>query len=166
MTNDNDTENVFKKAMKGVTPLKTGKNKVYTKYRTTEAKVTEPTCVQAIIDEDIVPIDGEIVIGCNKSNIPKKYYQRLCHGEMNTSKKLDLHTLTISESYHALHDFIESMMRAEIRSGLIVHGKGKGIIKAVTKQYLDDTDDVLAYHSALKKDGGTGAVYILLRKPR
>ena len=53
--------------------------------------------------------------------------------------------------------------------GIIIHGKGYGSgpdgpkLKNFVDQYLQYNPNVLAYHSALQKDGGTGAVYIQLK---
>ena len=54
--------------------------------------------------------------------------------------------------------------------GIIIHGKGYGSgpngpkLKNFVDQYLQYNPNILAYHSAQQKDGGTGAVYIQLKK--
>jgi len=52
-----------------------------------------------------------------------------------------------------------------------VHGKGRRsrqpgpVLKGLVDHWLRQRDDVLAFCSARPADGGTGAVYVLLRAP-
>ena len=52
----------------------------------------------------------------------------------------------------------------------LVHGKGLGsgqrgpILKGKVDRWLRRWDPVLAFSSARQVDGGTGAIYVLLRK--
>jgi DNA-nicking Smr family endonuclease len=54
----------------------------------------------------------------------------------------------------------------------IIHGKGHGshqrkpVLKGKVDHWLRQRRDVLAFCSARQADGGTGAVYVLLRRPR
>ncbi|MGY8862749.1 MAG: Smr/MutS family protein, partial [Pseudomonadales bacterium] len=45
-----------------------------------------------------------------------------------------------------------------------VQGAGQAIIKSHVNHWLQQLDAVLAFTSALPKDGGTGALYVLLKK--
>jgi DNA-nicking Smr family endonuclease len=55
---------------------------------------------------------------------------------------------------------------------MVIHGKGQtsaekercSILKGCTDKWLRDLDVVQAFHSAQPQHGGTGAVYVLLRK--
>ena len=59
---------------------------------------------------------------------------------------------------------------ARLRCVLVVHGKGWGttsdfpVLKSHTNAWLREWPGVLAFCSATDIDGGTGAMYILLRK--
>jgi DNA-nicking Smr family endonuclease len=49
----------------------------------------------------------------------------------------------------------------------IIHGKGRGsgeqpVLKQKANQWLRQKDEVLAFVTAPRWDGGTGAVYVLL----
>jgi DNA-nicking Smr family endonuclease len=46
----------------------------------------------------------------------------------------------------------------------IVHGKGLGVLKQHVAGWLMRSDRVLAFASARRQDGGTGAVVVLLRR--
>jgi DNA-nicking Smr family endonuclease len=52
----------------------------------------------------------------------------------------------------------------------IIHGKGHGshqkrpVLKQYVNHWLRQRDEVLAFCSARQVDGGTGAVYVLLKR--
>jgi DNA-nicking Smr family endonuclease len=54
----------------------------------------------------------------------------------------------------------------------IIHGKGYGsnnqgpIIKPLVNKWLQQRNEILAFCSARPNDGGTGAVYVLLKTLR
>jgi DNA-nicking Smr family endonuclease len=58
------------------------------------------------------------------------------------------------------------------RCVLVIHGKGEGadggmgVIKGHIGTWLSQSGHVLAYETAQPRDGGSGALYVLLRKPR
>jgi hypothetical protein len=47
-----------------------------------------------------------------------------------------------------------------------IRGAGQALLKSHVNHWLQQVDDVLAFASALPKDGGTGAVYVLLKNSR
>ncbi|NIW87182.1 MAG: DNA mismatch repair protein MutS, partial [Gammaproteobacteria bacterium] len=58
----------------------------------------------------------------------------------------------------------------QLRCVRVVHGKGHGslhklpVLKTKVQGWLRQRDEVLAFCSARPVDGGTGAVYVLLKK--
>ena len=68
-----------------------------------------------------------------------------------------------------VREFLEAMTREHCRCVRIIHGKGlrsghRGpVIKHTVNGLLQRTDAVLAFASARPVDGGTGAIYVLLR---
>ena len=85
---------------------------------------------------------------------------------------LDLHGLTVTQAKAACDEFLAASSKQGRRCLRIVHGKGlrsargHGVIKAVVSGWLARRDDVVAYCSAPPHDGGTGALYVLLRRRR
>jgi DNA-nicking Smr family endonuclease len=60
-------------------------------------------------------------------------------------------------------------MRHDVRAALISHGRGAGrstpaLLKSCVALWLPQFAEVLAFHSAPRHLGGTGATAILLRK--
>jgi DNA-nicking Smr family endonuclease len=95
--------------------------------------------------------------------------KKLRQGKNPVEQTLDLHGLTVSRARAELIAFLGECEATGVRHAIIVHGKGfrskdKAVIKPMVNRWLRATDNVLAFHSALPKDGGSGAVYVLLRK--
>ena len=104
-----------------------------------------------------------------RANVNEKKLQKLQQGLFNKSHELDLHGLTEEEAIKQLNDFIYAAIRKKIEMVVIVHGKGSHhsgplpILKNSVNQQLRLLDTVLAFCSARQEDGGSGAVYVLLR---
>jgi DNA-nicking Smr family endonuclease len=94
---------------------------------------------------------------------------RLRQGRIAAQRSLDLHGDTALQARQLLPRFLAQARADGLRCVHIVHGKGyrsperKPVLKALVEQWLRLCPYVLAYCSALPKDGGTGAVYVLLR---
>jgi len=97
--------------------------------------------------------------------------RRLRRGHYRIDSELDLHGMNRDRAKLAVVQFIARCHDRDLRCVRIVHGKGNGspnsgpVIKALLGSWLRKRRDVLAYCSARAVDGGTGAVYVLLRAP-
>ena len=86
--------------------------------------------------------------------------------------ELDLHGLTARHAHKTLEMFLRDCHRRRIRCVHIIHGKGYGsedrqpVLKQKLNLWLRQRHDVLAFCSATRRDGGTGAAYVLLRSAR
>jgi len=98
--------------------------------------------------------------------------QKLRRGQFPIEAILDLHGLTSAEASIRLQHFLQESQRARQNAVRIVHGKGYGsigrepVLKARVRQLLQECPAVLAFCSAPQRDGGTGAVDVLLRKAK
>ena len=109
--------------------------------------------------------------GCRVSISPD-HFKKLKKGAFAIEGRLDLHGFKEDQAWQGLNDFLNETYQQNKRCVLIVHGKGKGygdcgnmgIIKANICQWLQNSPYVLAYHTAQGKHGGSGAVYVLMRK--
>ena len=105
-------------------------------------------------------------------SIPSKQFRALKNGLIPWEGKLDLHGVTTETAREALSQFIQNQTQQHKRCLLIVHGKGEHrqgtppVIKNMINRWLPQFDEVLAFHSALPKDGGHGAVYVLIKRNR
>lgn len=169
-----DEESLFRSAMRDVTPLKPD-NKVKLKKA---PKIIRPEPGHEIHDHviDDVFSDSDILHDCpdildfSRSGLQPNALKKLRQGKNPVEDLLDLHGLTVNQARKELLKFLDDCVTAGIRHIIIVHGKGfrskdKPIIKAMVNRWLRAVDNVLAFHSAQPKDGGSGAVYVLLKKP-
>ncbi len=104
-------------------------------------------------------------------DMPRKRLRELKNGEIRWEGRLDLHGLRPDAAREALCDFIDKQCRTGHRCLLIVHGKGgrhneEPILKNHVNHWLQQLPQVLAFHSAIPRDGGSGAVYVLLKRQR
>jgi DNA-nicking Smr family endonuclease len=97
----------------------------------------------------------------------------LRRGDFSIQGRLDLHGMTQVEAKAAVDRFLTDSRRARKRCVLIVHGRGLHsqddvpVLKEALKGWLSQKrlgQMVLAFASAKPQDGGTGAVYVLLRR--
>lgn len=108
----------------------------------------------------------------SRPGIQRQVVRRLRRGQYPSTADLDLHGLTLREAYPEVIRFVREERERGTRCIRIVHGKGhrsahRGpVLKGAVDQWLRRLDEVLAFASAQPRDGGTGAVYVLLRGPR
>ena len=109
--------------------------------------------------------DHEFVAhGVNRREIGK-----LKKGEYIVRDRRDLHGMTGADALASVGRFIENSRYRGHRCVCIIHGRGlhtqgHPILKARVREYLRSHRSVLAYTDAPAADGGSGAVYVLLRK--
>ena len=114
---------------------------------------------------------GDILSFC-REGVQKKVFRKLRSGAYAIQDELDLHGLTRDEARLALQAFLRSAAAEGRRCVRVIHGKGlrsrnEGpVLKTRVDHWLRQMDEVLAFHSALPRHGGTGAVYVLLRRSR
>ena len=96
--------------------------------------------------------------------------RKLRRGQYTSNQVLDLHGMIVPVAREALLEFLSEARRDGVRCVLVVHGKGlrssnRGpVLKRKLDAWLRQRQEVLAYCSARPSDGGTGAIYILLRR--
>jgi DNA-nicking Smr family endonuclease len=107
-----------------------------------------------------------------RPGIQKRLFQELRRGHLAPQETLDLHGLRVSEARLELTRFLAFARHHQLRVIQIVHGKGFGsatqqpVLKQKVNQWLRQRAEVLAFCSATRFDGGTGAVYVLLKRNR
>lgn len=101
--------------------------------------------------------------------------ERLRRGRMPIEARLDLHGLTREFAHRRLERFLDDSQRAERRCVLVITGKGAGkdgedgVLRRAVPRWLNESPNrprILAFSTAQPRDGGSGALYVLLRKRR
>jgi DNA-nicking Smr family endonuclease len=107
--------------------------------------------------------------------LDKRTAQRLGRGQLTIEARLDLHGLTQDEAHSRLAGFIHRSAAAGLRCVLVITGKGykpngeTGILRQAVPRWLNEPGlrrAVVAVRHAQPKDGGTGALYVLLKRER
>jgi DNA-nicking Smr family endonuclease len=111
-------------------------------------------------DETISPTD---ILFYSRGGLQHKTLKNLKTGKIPTSSELDLHGLTVHEARENLSDFIKNALQKNVRCVRIIHGKGN-ILKNHVVQWLKQINEVLAFASAVPRQGGTGAVSVILKR--
>jgi DNA-nicking Smr family endonuclease len=99
--------------------------------------------------------------------VDRRTAMKLHRGQMPIQGRLDLHGRTQDDAYRALTSFIDGARDAGRRSVLVITGKGQGVLKNAVPRWLNQPPlraHVLSFGYAQQKDGGAGALYVLLRK--
>ena len=102
----------------------------------------------------------------------RRFLPNLRSGMYSIQGQIDLHGLGREEAKAAAEEFIERMSRFRSCCVKIVHGRGinspndRAVLKESLQRWLSTrrfSRHVVAYASAPLRDGGVGAIYVLLR---
>jgi DNA-nicking Smr family endonuclease len=105
-----------------------------------------------------------------REGIQQAIFEKLRRGQLSVGAELDLHGLVVREARVVVADFLRDCQNSNIRCVRIVHGKGynswqkQPVLKSKLNHWLQQRDEVLAFCSARPVDGGTGAVYVLIKR--
>jgi DNA-nicking Smr family endonuclease len=103
------------------------------------------------------------------AGLQKNVLKKLRHGNYGLDAEIDLHGLTSQEAKRQLLDFLHRAVQEGCRCVCIVHGKGyrspdnHPILKNNLNLWLRQHKEVQAFCSAPPRQGGTGAVFVLLQ---
>jgi DNA-nicking Smr family endonuclease len=106
-----------------------------------------------------------------RPGVQNRVVHDLQRGYLAVETELDLHGLTVAAAQRVLNEFLDDCRRTRVRCARIIHGKGsrsaqsQPVLKCKVNYWLRLRAEVLAFCSATRRDGGTGALYVLLRNP-
>ena len=112
-------------------------------------------------------VSTEEYLSYKSAGIQTKIFAKLKKGQYRPLATIDLHGKTKQESSIAIHNFIANCQTDSIKYVMVIHGKGYNsgaILKNHIANLLKNNAEVLAFCSAKPEDGGTGAVYIILKR--
>ena len=163
-----DDINLFRDAMQDVTPLKSDKvAPPRTTRRTSKRQTAQQAMIDKLSDEFIPPCDN--LLEFMRPGVQRTLFKQLRTGKLPVESHLDLHGMTRDAARIQLQHFLQLAQHQRHRVVCIVHGKGyhsedgRPVLKAMVNKWLQDLPEVLAFCSAQPRDGGSGAVYALLK---
>jgi DNA-nicking Smr family endonuclease len=116
--------------------------------------------------------DGRRVEG-RRVDLPIDTLRRLKRGDYPVDAQVDLHGMGIEKARATLDTFLAATRARGERCVLVIHGKGEhspqgmGVLRGEMAAWLSQgsaSHHVAAFASASDRDGGVGAVYVLLRR--
>jgi len=123
--------------------------------------------LEAFTLEDRLDIGEEAVF--LRPGIPRRVLADLRRGRWVVQGEIDLHGLTRDEARSALGEFLARALLKGWRCVRVVHGKGLrspgkiGVLKHLSKGWLAQREEILAFCQARAHEGGGGALRVLLR---
>lgn len=172
---DIDDKSLFQQAVSGARKLEQDKIRPHRKrikpiprhLISDEQAALEESLAMPYVPDDI-EVGDELLF--SRNGVQNSVIRKLKKGQYPLEAELDLHRLTSLQAYEALVTFITQCTQRQIRCIRIIHGKGlsskekRPVLKGKVDRWLRQRDDILAFCSARSFDGGTGAVYVLLRR--
>jgi DNA-nicking Smr family endonuclease len=76
--------------------------------------------------------------------------------------QLDLRGRTVSEALREVEDYLDQLLRADIRQAEILHGKGTGALRDAVRNYLASCTFVTSFEFAPPNQGGDGVTVLRL----
>lgn len=102
-----------------------------------------------------------------RNGLSKQTLRKLKHSTIEDS--LDLHGYQGDAARRLLLEFLHEAALHQLRCVLVIHGKGlnspggESVLRILTRNWLTQHPQVLAFCSALPGTGGSGAVLVLLK---
>lgn len=133
--------------------------------------ISEPVATHYTLGiDDVTPLHSGDTMEFARSGIAPRTMSQLRRGTITPTATLDLHGYQAKPAQLALHEFLHWCATQDQRCVRIIHGKGRGahdaapVLKSIVNHWLREQAQVLAFCSAPPNDGGTGAVYVLLKR--
>ncbi len=173
---ESDEVEAFRAAVRDVTPLKAAPR---APRHPPKKRTRKPAADRAALDLNesmpLIATPGDApdaaaaVLAFHRGGVRDQVMRKLRRGLFPVDDELDLHGMTQAAARVHLAEFLASSRDAGHRCVRVIHGKGyrsggRGpVLKVAVDLWLRRHFDVMAFASAKAIDGGTGAVYVLLR---
>jgi DNA-nicking Smr family endonuclease len=164
---------LFREAIGDITPMKKTSmlhNKPEAKRKPKKQTAPSPSS-QSLYDsefeQNVLERGDELFFA--RPQVSNATLKKLRRGQIRIDEELDLHGMTVEMARKALQEFLTDCHDYSWQCVIIIHGKGIGsdskkpILKNKVNNWLQQRNDVLAFCSARQADGGTGAIYLLLK---
>ena len=109
------------------------------------------------------------------AGVDKRTAARLRKGRLAIEGRLDLHGMTQAEAHRELDHFLARAYDQGRRCVLVITGKGLradgsvGVLRSAVPGWLNQPPNrarVVAFTRAVPRDGGAGALYVLIKRKR
>jgi len=170
MASEDDGRDEFRRAVAGAQPLR------HAKRVSLRKPAPAPVARQRHLDESAAlaeslaaPFEPDDALETGeelaylRDGMARDTLRKLRRGHWAIQDGVDLHGLTREQAAAVVVDFLNHCLARGHRCVRIVHGKGLGILKAKLRKWLPQKDEVLAFCQAPAREGGGGALLVLLK---
>ncbi|MGF1911003.1 DNA endonuclease SmrA [Vibrio kasasachensis] len=168
---------LFQQMMGDVKPLQNDTAELKKSHQVSEAQIAKREAAVSLAEHEpeYLSLDNapmlkpDDVIAFKRNGVQDGVYRKLRLAKYPIQAKLDLHRKTLKQARDEVVNFLKQCMRMDIRTVIIIHGRGErsnppALMKSYVAHWVTQISDVQCAHSTQQFHGGTGAVYILLRK--
>jgi len=173
-----DDDRLFAEEMAGVKPLEIERRVVIRKddggavniAARRAAATAQSNARNFLSTSEIELLDPYYVLEFKREGVQNGVFRRLKQGKYTIEARLDLHKKTVEQARLQVFEFIREAMKADLRTIMIVHGRGHrsesagAVLKSFVNRWLPEMEEVQGFCSAQPQHGGAGAAYIMLRK--
>ncbi len=170
---------LFRNSVGDITPLKSNQTTLHPQFGNSNScikqhdkPVSNVKSRHYSLEDPLEWKKADDILSFTKNGMPPKRLRALKRGQILIEATLDLHHYTAFTAFEALKGFIATCNAEHKKCILIIHGKGnlsqqsKPVLKSHLNEWLRKFQEVLAFHSAIPKHGGTGALYVLLKRKK
>jgi DNA-nicking Smr family endonuclease len=168
----NDERALWQAAMRGAVPLK-GREPRSAPSPPAPTPAARPAVRPAVEAAGASP-DLPALGHDRAPGLDKRTWERLKGGLLPIEARIDLHGMSRDDAHRALTRFVLGAQEAGRRCVLVITGRGlraegAGVLRAEVPRWLNLPplrEKLLAFCPARPKDGGAGALYLLLKRQR
>ncbi len=174
MSSSNDDARTFRRAMTGVRPRapaplppRPPRPRAVARFSRGDSRATLHEHAPGSIDGAHVDEHGAVQF--RRPGLRDSLVRDLRRGRIAVEGEIDLHGLARHSAHVQLREFLGLAVARRLRCIRVIHGKGLRsgaggpVLKLAVSDWLAHLEDVQAFTSARPVDGGTGALYVLLR---
>lgn len=178
---DSDTltpEELFRRATGGVEPIDTRNRAEIESSRPRPEPLKRDEDERSALQESLhtpLTLEDRLDAGDEtaflRAGLPRRTLADLRRGKWTLQGEIDLHGFNRDEARAALGEFLASCLQQGRRFVRVIHGKGLGspgrqsILKQLSRAWLAQREEILAFCQAGPNQGGSGALLVLLRSP-
>ena len=171
---DPDERELFRAATRDVKPLPAASTKPASPKPPAQARFARAD-EREVLRESLLPPEDDAVLATGEElsfrrpHISEQVLLKLRRGHFVVDAETDLHGLNAVQAKALLREFIADAIARRFSCVRVIHGKGRRsgprgpVLKNLVNHWLQRYDAVLAFGSARAVDGGSGAVYVLLK---
>ncbi|WP_248919176.1 Smr/MutS family protein [Pseudomonas entomophila] len=175
-----DDFSLFRSEVRGVKPIqhdraevgkpKTDRKQLAGLRQAATIRSDQPLVVDGLSDQFVIDVGAEDELMWRRDGVQESQIRKLKLGQIAFEGSLDLHGMSVEKARETLWDFIAEATKLEVRCVRVTHGKAARIdgkrpmIKSHVNTWLRQHPQVLGFASCQARHGGTGALYVMLKR--